>query len=542
MNRIAKEHQREKAVLDKRYWLRISNICNNRCIFCLDSDYRYRKPFVSTNTILKKISQAYRNDYSRLILSGGEPSINPDFVKIVHYAHEIGFQKIQTITNGRMFCYKSFADDVVSAGLDEATFSIHGPNSEIHDKLTGCPGSFRQSVQGIKNLLDTQSCIVNVDIVVNKINLMYVKQIIDFFSRYNIYEFDLLHIVPFGRAFQNKELLFLDQPQGSKHLKKVFELSSKGNYFIWTNRFPPSYFEGIEHLIQDPHKLYDEILGRMELFDSFYKHNKFDCEHPEKCPHCFVKNYCTKFKMVMKYIHNPDEVEQITVNKIDSGLWKYLESVKTGKTLVTNLDQINSIEDSPKRISEAVLLCQTEKELTHELPKSSLQIPFKIKIKKISQNFFNFLREDDSALKSPKQWIIELNDMNNRIILDNLKLIHEYKELFAFYIPSYEVLSTAKLEYQNIQLVLDKISNIPIFNCAPCLNPCGLFVDKKSINLDIIDKKNRPDLRSLTEEYILNNYFVKSTRCEDCKKTESCDGMHINFIRVFSFQILRALK
>ena len=63
---------------------------------------------------------------------------------------------------------------------------------------------------------------------------------------------------------------------------------------IWTNRFPVSYLEGLEDLIQDPHKMLDEVNGRRFQVRRYLDTGEtLDCRQPERCKHCFIEPFCT---------------------------------------------------------------------------------------------------------------------------------------------------------------------------------------------------------------------------------------------------------
>jgi len=87
-----------------------------------------------------------------LELIGGEPTIRPDIVDLIKFAHQLNFKNVVMATNGRLFSYKKFAEKIIKAGLTDLIFSIHGHNSKLHDSLTRSKGSFRQMMQGIKNV------------------------------------------------------------------------------------------------------------------------------------------------------------------------------------------------------------------------------------------------------------------------------------------------------------------------------------------------------------------------------------------------------
>ncbi|MDD4530428.1 MAG: radical SAM protein, partial [Candidatus Gracilibacteria bacterium] len=103
---------RENIVKQNRIWIRISSICNNNCIFCLDNESR-KGYFVEDEIIRKEIQKGFKKGYlNKAIISGGEASINPKFAEYIKFAREVGYYKIQTITNGQKFADLDFCKQV----------------------------------------------------------------------------------------------------------------------------------------------------------------------------------------------------------------------------------------------------------------------------------------------------------------------------------------------------------------------------------------------------------------------------------------------
>lgn len=284
-------NQRELTAQTKRHWVRLTRACNNHCIFCLDKEAQDGTYF-SLEEITVDLNKGRKSGIKRVVLSGGEPAIHPQFLDIVRIARKSGYEHIQVITNGRMFAYPEFLRQAVKNGLLEITFSMHGHTSKLHDRQTQIPGSFRQSLTGLINALKIKNLIISVDVVINKINVKHLADILKFFINLGVYEFDLLQIIPFGRAWDNRDKVFYNLDKYHTHLKQAFQLSKNPNLHIWTNRFPPKYLEGFEDLIQHPVKLYDEIGGRRDMFDEFLNNGKkLDCRG-ERCSYCFLENLC----------------------------------------------------------------------------------------------------------------------------------------------------------------------------------------------------------------------------------------------------------
>ncbi len=275
---------------EKRHWVRLTRVCNDHCSFCLDTP-AWNGTAIPWNAVVSDLEKGRALSIKRLVLSGGEPTIHPDFIKIVAQSREMGYEHIQTVTNGRRMCYPDFMKGAVEAGLKEITFSLHGHTPEIHDRLTGSPGSFVQGLVALRRALKIPGLIVSVDVVINKQNIRHLREILDFFINEGVREFDLLQVIPFGSAWENKEELFYDVKAELPHLHRALEVLKRGDVVLWTNRLLPQYLEGYEDLIQPPSKLHDEASGRGVLFDKFLHYGiKPDCWG--RCPHCFLQNLC----------------------------------------------------------------------------------------------------------------------------------------------------------------------------------------------------------------------------------------------------------
>jgi MoaA/NifB/PqqE/SkfB family radical SAM enzyme len=286
-----KKKQIEAAAFEKKHWVRLTHACNNKCIFCLDVETQ-DGTFIPFAQVKKDLASGLKEGAQRVVLSGGEATIHPDFLAIVKLAKKMGYPHIQVITNGRLFFYKKFLLNAVINGLNEITFSIHSHSKMMHDRMTGVKGSFRQSMQGLRNAMAIPRLIVNIDIVINKLNYAHLRETVQYFIRKGITEFDLLQVTPFGRAWQNREALFYDAVRALPRLKEVFSLSKNQRLCIWTCRLPPVLLEGYEHLIQHPCKLHDEVKGRLQMFINYFRNNQPLYCYGERCAFCSIKDFC----------------------------------------------------------------------------------------------------------------------------------------------------------------------------------------------------------------------------------------------------------
>ncbi len=311
-----KIREHEDAAHEKRNWVRLTFDCNDRCVFCLDA-HTHDGTNRAREEVKQQILDGRRKGAERLILSGGEPTIHPDFVDFVRLGRLAGYRKVQTVTNGRMFAYGEFLRRALDAGLGEITFSIHGPNAKIHDALVGTKGAFEEEVTGLKRALADGRPIINIDVCVNRGNVRQLPELLATFTAMGVREFDLLHVIPFGRAYtEGKETLFYDLEEMRPYLLEAFAYARRPGIHIWLNRFPPQHLEGFEDLIQDPYKLGDEVRGRKEEYAHLLERGvPLDCRAPHRCGYCYLQPLCDTLDEVRGVV----EAARFAVLRIDTG-------------------------------------------------------------------------------------------------------------------------------------------------------------------------------------------------------------------------------
>lgn len=125
--------------------------CNTRCIYCCGYN-NWRKPVLGYAAIEENI-RYFMAEYGieEVCLSGGEPTIHPDFLKAVRFVREQGL-RLYLHTNGLSFARRDFAGEC--AGLiDRALVGFSYHDEALCAALTGVRNSFARRLDGIANLL-----------------------------------------------------------------------------------------------------------------------------------------------------------------------------------------------------------------------------------------------------------------------------------------------------------------------------------------------------------------------------------------------------
>jgi MoaA/NifB/PqqE/SkfB family radical SAM enzyme len=128
----------------RRLELHLTYTCPERCVFCSEEHRmaRYDRFPVTWGRVAKILRLHASRGVRAVHLTGGEPTIHPRFVDVLRLAKKLNM-RTSVGTIGTMLCRRDFAEQAVPL-LDEALFSIHGPDASTHDALAGREGSFER--------------------------------------------------------------------------------------------------------------------------------------------------------------------------------------------------------------------------------------------------------------------------------------------------------------------------------------------------------------------------------------------------------------
>lgn len=525
--------EREHIANRRKHWVRAVTACNSRCVFCLDMDTPRNVflPFEKVCAELRRGIEEFGAD--KVIVSGGEASLHPRFFDIIRYGKSIGYDRVQTVTNGWKYAERDFYKSAISAGLGEITFSLHGHTPELHDRLTQHRGSFKRLMKGmIRAVRDPKGPIVNVDVVINKQNVPHLDKIISLCASVGIREFDLLHVIPQSEAFRNRDMLFYDIREHQEVLHKVFRLNRHPGFVIWTNRFPVSYLEGLEDLIQDPHKMIDEVHGRRYHVRRYLDTGEpLDCREKERCVHCFIEPFCTTMD---RFVQRQNE-DKFDVWQLQNPHDDLPAELPFGCSVIGV--QVDNANEIPR------LHHPLEATVNTSGPLPEVEYPVRW-IAKTTEQLERWLPE-----LSPNQEVeIWLTEEIAKWMLEpeNKKIVQAQLDRLRIHQPHYEKMNEAvQFDVRDPRKFFSML-NLPVrvSGLPQCLIGSGKQVPSIArLSPSLFDSANgRVDIRALSKHHIKNGYFAKSERCRDCALNDGCDGIHINMIRDQGLQLAQPIQ
>jgi radical SAM protein with 4Fe4S-binding SPASM domain len=127
--------------------------CNDDCAHCYNArprDY----PELSTNEWKHVIDKVWELGIPHIVFTGGEPTLRQDLPELIAHAESNG-QITGINTNARRLSDRNFVQALVAAGLDHVQITVESHNSTIHDQMVGKQGAWKQTIQGLRNVLQT---------------------------------------------------------------------------------------------------------------------------------------------------------------------------------------------------------------------------------------------------------------------------------------------------------------------------------------------------------------------------------------------------
>ena len=191
--------------------------CNNNCIMCSVRPKGVHYIPRSKKEILINLKEGKKLKFERVEFTGGEPTIRKDLLELVNEAKKLGYREIALSTNGRALSSLQYLKSLKKNGLNRVTITLYSSNSRVHDSITRVPGSFEQTVQGIKNALSL-GITTSVNMVVFSKTVNGLKQTGNFLASLGVKYWTFLDLIPDGYALTNYKSLSVN-PQ---KLRKIF--------------------------------------------------------------------------------------------------------------------------------------------------------------------------------------------------------------------------------------------------------------------------------------------------------------------------------
>jgi MoaA/NifB/PqqE/SkfB family radical SAM enzyme len=178
--------------------------CNLRCHHCLreggDGNH-----FVGN--ISDYIDFLCGIDARKVLITGGEPLIHPQILKIIHLLSEAGLSP-ELYTNG-ILINQEIGTYLKDVGLTYVTMSLDGSNASVHESIRVGQPSFRK-VCSAAEILRSQDIDIDFTMTVGRHNAHDVSQVVLLAETLGAKNLSITPILPIGRSSSIEKSFLLD--------------------------------------------------------------------------------------------------------------------------------------------------------------------------------------------------------------------------------------------------------------------------------------------------------------------------------------------
>lgn len=206
----------EKGIIEELYVAKSLNNamcvtlqCNSNCIMCPCSEMSRRYSTIADISYLKEVINYYPKDIKYLTITGGEPTLlGDDFIELIRMLKiNLNNTTFQVLTNGRAFSNKRFSESFNKhrPRFIQLGIPLYGYDCKTHDSVTQADGSFKQTIQGINNLLSNKNN-VEIRVVLTKVTIINLKKIAELIidKIKNVDSVKIMGLEMLGNAVVNK--------------------------------------------------------------------------------------------------------------------------------------------------------------------------------------------------------------------------------------------------------------------------------------------------------------------------------------------------
>lgn len=192
--------------------------CNSNCIMCPMSEEARKRGRAFSNQEIDAMLSTITDQTEHIDITGGEPFLQHE--QLFHIMQELNekhpYIPVQILTNGRALCLPYIQDEIKPLLRDRYLFAIpvHGPDAASHDGISEAPGSFAETMEGLR-FLSHEHARIEARIVGSRLNARLIPDTCSMLAESGLH----LHVVNIvamemtGSAARNRSLLWIDYRQ-----------------------------------------------------------------------------------------------------------------------------------------------------------------------------------------------------------------------------------------------------------------------------------------------------------------------------------------
>ena len=275
--------------------LKVGFACNNHCDFCIQGDKRIHYPQRDFKTLYVEMKKAREEDNVRdICITGGEPTVHTDIIKIIATAKKLGFTNIQVQSNGMKFGDPQFFFSLLKAGITEFAPSIHGSTAQMHDDLVKCEGAFDRGIRGLELMKKFSQRVLMNTVITNK-NYKDIPAIAKLLVSYDVKQIQFAFVHIGGTAWKNKDWLVPKKSDCLPYVKEGLDIARAAGITCMVEAVPYCLMKGYEDCVAEDYmpdaRIFDAN-GLMESYKDYKLNSGKGKAKREACKNCKYFTRC----------------------------------------------------------------------------------------------------------------------------------------------------------------------------------------------------------------------------------------------------------
>jgi len=292
--------------------IRPTIVCNQLCPFC-SANETSENSFKSVKKTKQKIARWFRLGARHLSFSGGEPTLVKELPDYMRLAKQLGYQKIELVSNGTKTSIPKHAKKLTDAGLDVAFISLHADNEELSAQCTGCENDWVKTVSSLHNFQDL-GIQVEINHVVSRFNYQNLPKFVTWFHNEfgSSIHVSFAFVSPLYRAKDNLWLI----PRYSEVMPYMKEAMDKLR--AWDHPFVVLARAGVPWCqLRGGYQQYSDLTV---IANEAHSEDDYKKEKGPNCTDCAIFDLCQGVFLEYGELHGFDELVPLRADEVEVDL------------------------------------------------------------------------------------------------------------------------------------------------------------------------------------------------------------------------------
>jgi MoaA/NifB/PqqE/SkfB family radical SAM enzyme len=240
--------------------LRLGTRCNFNCRYCLLG--HEKRSTRSLADIEADLQHGRRLGLESLSLTGGEPTLHPEILRIVRRGRALGYRRVILVTNASLLSQGRNLERLTDAGVDAVGFSFDAPDRGVSRRLWR-RDAYARVLEGVRRVMARDDLVVGSISVLTRLNMHLLPELVRLLAelaqgRRGLYLPAVDFVMPEENAWAQRRTLVPRLREAAPHLRAA--LDEAGRLGL------PLTFRGVPACIMPEHREWD-MERYMSIFD-----------------------------------------------------------------------------------------------------------------------------------------------------------------------------------------------------------------------------------------------------------------------------------